>query len=208
MFRDGGLIRLVMPNRHPVAEGVWRSGQPTPGRLRSFAHAGGRSVISLRAGRGFRARALEEKACAGLGLAFHTLPIRGHRLPGRDELCAAGELFRTVQRPVLLHCQSGADRAGFAAAVWLLLVEDRPLADARRHLSSRYGHNPLGRAGLLDAFFDAYAADTVNAPVGLAEWIETSYSPERIADEWRAMSLPARLRRRIGGPGRERRHPS
>ena len=204
MVRDGGLIRLVLPNRHPVAEGVWRAGQPGPAQLHAFAHAGGRTVISLRAGHNIRARILEEQTCEALRLAFHTLPIRGHRLPGPEELRSAAVLFRAAKRPVLLHCQSGADRAGFAAALWLLLVEDRPLAEARRHLSPRYGHNPLGRAGLLDAFLEAYAAETARAPLAFTEWIETSYNPDRIAAEWRATSIRTRLWRRVSWSQPER----
>lgn len=206
MLRDGGLVRLVLPNRHRVAADVWRSGQPGPGQLRAFARAGGRSVISLRAGRRIRARAHEEAACEALGLAFHTLPLRGHRLPSRDELRAAADLFRTVKRPVLLHCQSGADRAGLAAALWLLLAEDRPVAEARRQLSPRYGHNPMGRAGLLGALLDAYADEAARAPIRFAEWLEASYDPERITRQWRAMSLPGRMRHWLG-PRRHARPP-
>lgn len=192
MLRDGGLLRVLVPNRHRVAEGVWRSGQPTPGQLRAFARVGGRTVISLRAGRAVAALALEAETCRALGLAFHVLPIRGHRLPTAAELGAAGRLFAAVERPVLIHCQSGADRAGLGAALWLLLVEGRPLTEARRQLSPRFGHNPLGRAGLLGALLDAYAA----APdMPFADWAATAYDPTRITAEWRTLSLAGRLRR-------------
>lgn len=186
--------RLALPglrlsNRHRVAEGLWRSSQPGPGRLRAFARAGGRTVISLRAGASVAALPAEIAACRDLGLAFHRLPLRGHRLPSRDELRAARRLFAAVERPVLLHCGSGADRVGFAAALWLLF-EGRPLTEARRQLSPRFGHNPLGRAGLLDAFLDAWAA----SPLPFEAWIETAYEPERIAAAWRATGLAGRLR--------------
>jgi protein tyrosine phosphatase (PTP) superfamily phosphohydrolase (DUF442 family) len=192
MLRDGGLVRLVLPNRHRVAEGVWRSGQPTPGQLRAFARAGGRTVISLRAGRAVAALAPEAEACRALGLAFHLLPMRGHRLPTAAELAAAVRLFAAAERPVLIHCQSGADRAGLGAALWLLLAEGCPVAEARRQLSPRFGHNPLGRAGLLGALLDAYAAAP---PMPFAEWAATAYDPGRITAEWRALPLAARLRR-------------
>lgn len=197
MVRDGGLIRLVVPNRHRVAEGVWRSGQPGPRQLRAFARAGGRTVISLRAGRDIPALARETAACRALGLRFHSLPLRGHRLPTADELRQTALLFRTVERPVLLHCQSGADRAGLAAAFWLLLVEGQDVRNARRQLSPVYGHNPLGRAGLLDALLDAYAVDLARIAIPFAEWIETVYDPEKIMATWRATSLPRCLMQRL-----------
>lgn len=199
MVRDGGLIRLILPNRHRVAEGVWRSGQPGPRQLRAFARGGGRTVISLRAGRRVPTRAREEEVCRALGLAFHTAALRGHRLPTADELRGIADLFATVERPVLLHCQSGADRAGLAAALWLLLVEERDVGQARRQLSPRYGHNPLGRAGLLDALLDAYARDAAQAAIPFARWVETIYDPDRIMAEWCGTSLPRRLLRRLDG---------
>jgi protein tyrosine/serine phosphatase len=86
-----------------------------------------------------------------------------------------------MERPALLHCKSGADRSGFAAALYLMLAEGRPVTQARRQLSLRYGHNRFGRAGLLDAFFDAYARETGKTPMPLMEWVETVYDPDRIA---------------------------
>lgn len=194
---DGALLRLLLPNRHQVAPGVWRSGQPGPAQLGAFARAGGRTVISLRAGARVAALPLEVETCQALGLAFHRLPLRGHRLPDRDELAAAARLFATVERPVLMHCHSGADRAGLAAALWLMLVEHRPASEARRQLSPRYGHNPLGRAGLLGAFLDACAAAE---PMPFERWVATAYDPEAIAAAWRAMPLGARLRRWLARP--------
>lgn len=194
--RPGGgvLAARLLPGPRPVAPGVWRSGQPGPARLRAFARAGGRTVISLRAGERVAALPVEAATCRALGLAFHRLPLRGHRLPSRDELAAVTRLFRTVERPVLLHCGSGADRAGLAAALWLLLVEGRPAPEARRQLSPRYGHNPLGRAGLLGALLDAHAASALP----FETWVETAYDPERISAEWRALTLAGRLRRWLG----------
>jgi protein tyrosine phosphatase (PTP) superfamily phosphohydrolase (DUF442 family) len=186
LFADNGILRLVMPNLHRVADGVWRSGQPTPGRLRAFARRGGRSVVSLRAGRGFGSLPLELQACRDAGLTFHNLPLPAHTLPSRDQIRAVARLFATVERPVLLHCQSGADRAGFASALYLMLAEGRPVAEARRQLALRHGHLRFGRAGVMDAFFDAYARDNAASPMALAEWAETRYDPSRIAAAFNA----------------------
>jgi protein tyrosine phosphatase (PTP) superfamily phosphohydrolase (DUF442 family) len=199
LFADNGIVRLIVPNQHRVAEGVWRSGQPTPGRLRAFARRGGRSVVSLRAGRGFGSLPLELQACRDAGLSFHNLAFRARTLPGRDEIRAAARLFETIERPVLLHCQSGADRAGFAAALWLMLAEGRPVAEARRQLSLKYGHIRLSRSGVLDAFFEAYARDTAADPMTLADWVETRYDPDRIAAGFEATPLGALIGDRLFG---------
>jgi len=193
LFADNGIMRLVVPNLHRVADGVWRSGQPTPGRLRAFARRGGRSVVSLRGGRGFGSLPLEVQACRDAGLIFHNLPLRARTLPSRDDIRAAARLFATVERPVLLHCQSGADRAGFAAALWLMLVEGRPVAEARRQLALGYGHIRSGQSGVLNAFFHAYARDTATSPMPLAEWAETRYDPGAVAAAFNATRTGTRM---------------
>jgi len=197
LLADHGLLRLAWPNRHRIAADVWRSGQPSPGQLRAFARASGRTVVSLRAGRGFGSLPLEIAACRAAGLGFHRLAIRTHALPSADQLRAAARLFRTLERPVLLHCKSGADRAGFAAALFLILAEGRPVAEARRQLALRYGHRSWGRAGVFDAFFDAYERDTATVPMTLLDWAETRYDPAAIAAAFRPRPLAAALARRL-----------
>ena len=190
--------RLAL-NCREFAPGVWRSAQPRPRDLRAFAAAGGRSVVSLRAGRGVSALGPEIETCRSLGLAFHRVPLRGHRLPEAAELLAAAGLFRSLARPVLLHCGSGADRAGFAASLWLALVEGRPVHEARRELSWRHGHNPLGRAGLLDAFFDACEEEAPVGAMSLERWLKERYDPDAVTQHWRSKGLLRRLRDRLGG---------
>ena len=180
LFVDHGIVRLAYLNLHQVGDGVWRAGQPTPGQLRAFARRGGRSVVSLRAGRGFGSLPLELEACRDAGLTFHNLIIRSRTLPSRDELRAVARFFESMQRPVMLHCKSGADRSGFASALYLMLAENRPVAEARKQLAFRYGHNRHSKTGVLDAFFDAYERDTATRPMPLLEWVETLYDPESI----------------------------
>ena len=99
------------------------------------------------------------------------------------ELVAA---LRGAPRPALLHCKSGADRAGFAAAIFLLL-EGRPADEAMRQLSWRYGHIRRSRAGVLDAILHSYAADA--AGKGFADWVREAYDPDAIAAGFRAGGL-------------------
>jgi protein tyrosine phosphatase (PTP) superfamily phosphohydrolase (DUF442 family) len=185
--------RLIFPNLHQVADGVWRGGQPTPGQIRAFARRGGRTVVSLRAGRGFGSLPLQLEACRDAGLSYHNLVLRARALPAREDLIGVNRFFRTIERPVLLHCQSGADRSGFAAALFLMLVEERPVTEARRQLSLRYGHHRFGKAGVLDAFFEAYRRDIERHPMPLADWIETRYDHDEIAAVFKATPLGTRI---------------
>ena len=61
---------------------------------------------------------------------------------------------------VLIHCKAGADRAGLAAALWKMAIDGAPKSEARRHLSIRYGHMPLGPTQALDAFLENWVIPT------------------------------------------------
>ena len=189
MIFDHGFIRSIHLNLHKVTDGVWRAAQPTPGQIRAFARRGGKSVVSLRAGGNFGSLPLELEACREAGLTFHNLIIRSRGLPSREEVRVAAVLFETVERPVMFHCKSGADRAGFASALFLMLAEGRPVSEARRQLSLKYGHIRLSKAGVLDAFFDTYERETANQPMALAEWVETAYDRDRITAEFKSTPL-------------------
>ena len=104
MIFDHGIMRSIHLNLHQIADGVWRAGQPTPGQIRAFARRGGRTVVSLRAGRSFGSLPLELEACREAGLNFYNLIIRSRSLPSREEVRAAARLFETVERPVMFHC--------------------------------------------------------------------------------------------------------
>ena len=52
-----------------------------------------------------------------------------------------------LEYPVLVHCKSGADRAGLFAALFLILREGATVAEAREELSPRYGHFRHAKTG-------------------------------------------------------------
>jgi len=176
---DHAFFRLVYPNMHKISDKAWRMAQPLPHHIHRFAAMGGRSVVSLRGGQTFGSLPLEIEACAKAGLSFHTLVMRSRMLPSRPELLGAAELFERLEYPVLFHCKSGADRAGFVSVLYLALHEGVPVSEARTHLSLRYGHIKQGKTGVLDAFFDAYEADT-GGEIPLMDWIKTRYNRDRI----------------------------
>jgi protein tyrosine/serine phosphatase len=182
---DHGIFRLAYLNLHPVGARAWRSAQPAPHQLRAFAARGGRTVVSLRGGQAFGSLPLELEACARHGLDFRNFVLRSRSLPSREELEEAARLFDEIAYPVLFHCKSGADRAGFMAAVYLLVAEGAPLAEARRQLSLRYGHVRHGKTGVLDAFFDAYERDT-GGETPLMDWVRTAYDRDAITREFHA----------------------
>ncbi|MEM1382075.1 MAG: tyrosine-protein phosphatase [Pseudomonadota bacterium] len=185
LFVDHAIFRLLFSNTHKFGKEAWRSSQPMPHHLRRFARQGGRSVVSLRGGQTFGSLPLELETCAQLGLHFETFVLRSRALPSREELLAADALFLRLEHPVLFHCKSGADRAGFLAALYLALFEGRPVEEARQQLSVWYGHFRQSKTGILDAFFEVYLADA-KGRLSLREWIAQEYDPEAVTARFQA----------------------
>ena len=52
----------------------------------------------------------------------------------------------------MMHCKSGADRAGLMAALYLLIAK-QPAREAVKQLTWKYGHVKQAKTGVLDAFF-------------------------------------------------------
>ncbi len=183
---DHGVLRLVWRNRAAVEEGrLFRSNQPLPFQLAAEARHGLRTVLNLRGRRDSGSDALEREACARLGLALVDAPFESRGAPHKDRLLRLATLFETIAYPALIHCKSGADRAGLVAAVYLLW-RGRPVAEAKRQLSLRFGHIRAGRTGILDAFLDAYERAQRETGVGFLDWVRGPYDEEALRCSFRA----------------------
>ncbi|MEM7179029.1 MAG: sulfur transferase domain-containing protein [Pseudomonadota bacterium] len=176
---DHAFIRAVYLNRHKISSRAWRSAQPLPHQLRDFARQGVKTVVSLRGGQTFGSLPLEKEACEQNGLTFINFVMRSRSIPSAEDIHAADRLFREIDYPVLFHCKSGADRAGFMAVLFLVLAEGRSVAEARRQLSLKYGHIKEGKTGVLDAFWDAYERDT-GGKTPLLDWVDTRYDRDAV----------------------------
>jgi protein tyrosine/serine phosphatase len=80
-----------------------------------------------------------------------------------------------MREPALIHCKSGADRAGLAAAIYLL-AHGATVAQAAGQLSLRHGHIAGAEAGILGAFLQAYARDG-EGRLPFRDWVATAYDP-------------------------------
>ncbi len=199
IFADHGALRLVYLNRHQVSHKLWRCAQPAPQQIASFAAAGVRTVVNLRGGTGHGGWPLEKEACDQHGIALVPFAIRSTEAPDRDMILRAKEFFATLEYPAVAHCKSGADRAGFFAALYILL-EGGTAAEAMEQLSLRYGHNRYAKTGILDVFLERYRDQGEARGIPFLEWVERHYDAEALAREFKpapwADFLTARVMRR------------
>ena len=177
---DHAILRYHWTNTDLVAPGVWRSNQPTHGRLAALKAMGIRSILNLRGAGQSAAHLFEAESCRALGLTLVSVSLRARLAPERDAVLALFEAFRTIERPFLMHCKSGADRAGLASALYVL-AQGGTVAQARKHLSFRYLHVRASRTGVLDHILDLYEAAHAATGIGVEAWFAAEYDA-RAAD--------------------------
>lgn len=168
---DSAGLSLV-DNFHEISAGrAYRSGQLSEANLRSvLTNRGIRTVINLRgANPGEDWYRGEVRACADSGVKMIDVRMSAGKLPPREELLKLFDAFASAPEPLLMHCESGADRSGAAAAIWRMQVLGETLETARGELALRYGHLKWKYPRMTD-LIEKFRPDR--------HWIETEYSPD------------------------------
>ena len=132
---DHGILRGLWTNQYEIASGVWRSNQPSKARLQKLHDMGIRTILNLRGQDKFSFYLFERESCADLGITLIDHKIYARSLVPRAQYLALFDIFDRLEKPFLLHCKSGADRAGLASALWLMHKEGVSVQDARAMLS-------------------------------------------------------------------------
>lgn len=178
-FNDHGLLRRRWRNKGVIAPGVFRANHPDAKALAYWKARGVVELISLRPANG-PVHALEAGECAALGLRLRNVALQSREAPRRVRLLELLDVFDTLERPALIHCKSGADRTGLAAALWAIHVEGRSVAEARAGFSLWHLHFSWSKTGVLDRVLDAYEARLMQGDITLRAWIETEYDRDLI----------------------------
>jgi protein tyrosine phosphatase (PTP) superfamily phosphohydrolase (DUF442 family) len=186
LFVDHGVFRLAYQNRYRLGEGAWRSAQPAPHHIDNLARMGIRTIVNLRGARYCGSYWLERQACARNGVHLEDFQMRSRAAPSRNEIFGARDLFNRIEYPMLMHCKSGADRAGLVSALYLIARENVPVEQAVNQLGLKYGHIRQANTGILDMFFERYLEDNARTPMAFFEWVEKVYNPGDLARAFNA----------------------
>jgi len=189
LFIDHAIFRLGWSNLGEVAPGrLYRSNHPLPGRLARLTRRYGlRTLINLRGPTGSGSDALSRDAARRLGLDFIDMAMESRGAPQRDRILRLHEIFRDMRAPALVHCKSGADRAGLAAGLFVLF-QGGTARDALRQLSLRFGHIRQARTGILDAFFLHYEREAEGRKPFI-DWVREDYDAPALRRNFQANGL-------------------
>ena len=123
---------------------VYRSGQLPPTRLdhvlRTYSI---RSVLNLRGRSSSRWYAEEIEACGAAGVEHYDRKLSARKFVTPSDLGEIIELIRVAPKPILIHCNGGADRTGLVAAAWRIAGEHATPHRAEQELSLWRGHAPF-----------------------------------------------------------------
>jgi len=202
---DHGFLRVRFRNLHRISPEMWRSNQPGPRQILAHARERGiRTILNLRGPSTLGHYLLEKAACEAAGIELVDFQLFSRDPPTREAIFAARDLFERIEYPALMHCKSGADRAGMMAVLYKLLRERVPFAEAREQLSGKYLHIRHGKTGVLDAFLDAYEAFNAGRPLEnwkpFLDWVAEDYDRTAVKDAFaralgKGLQLDVLLRR-------------
>lgn len=190
LWFDHAVLRKVWTNFYPVAPGVYRSNQPTHERFERLKQMGIKTVLNLRGAAGAAHYLVEEESCRRLGLTLVSVNLMARQAAPRHDILHLIRAFREIEKPFVMHCKSGADRAGFASAIYLMEIEGRPVAEARKMLGVKYIHFKWSRTGVLDYILDRYEARQAETGIGFEDWIATEYDAANMQADYLANNKP------------------
>ncbi|WP_297773497.1 tyrosine-protein phosphatase [uncultured Roseovarius sp.] len=190
LWFDHAVLRKIWTNQCEVAPGIYRSNQPTHDRFVRLKAMGVRSVLNLRGAAGAAHYLVEEESCRQLGLQLVNCTLQARDAAPRENIQAVIRAFREIERPFVMHCKSGADRAGFASAIYLIVIERRPVSEARRMLSIKHMHLKWSRTGILDFILNQYEARQAATGIGFENWVADEYDHARVQTAYQKAHKP------------------
>ncbi len=190
MILDHGFLRLIYHNFHKIDESMYRSNMPTPKRIKEYKTLGIKTIINLRGGKKDGGWYLEKEACEKYGIDLICLVARSRSAPDKEMIFKANTLFKIIKYPALIHCKSGADRAGIISYLYKILKCKVNPTDAKKQLSFKYLHVKYAKTGLLDMFCEDYENYFKNNKnVNFLKWVREVYDPERLEKKFKENKL-------------------
>ena len=187
LWNDHAYLRLAFSNAHWISDELVRTNQPWPFQLKAWKDRGIKTIINLRGGFETSFRAMEVDACKRLGLELVDFVIASRDVPTAEKVLGARDLFETVRYPALMHCKSGADRAGIMAVFYKHFRQGQSIREALSQLSPRYLHMKAGLTGVLDYIFERYLTEGEPAGQSFVEWVQSpAYDPVAIKADFKA----------------------
>jgi protein tyrosine/serine phosphatase len=201
IWADHGFLRAAFSNFHWIEPGVMaRANQPSPRAIARYAAQGFKTILNLRGPSNTGYYVLEREACERHGLTLVDVRMHSRDPPSREQVKRAKALFESIAYPALMHCKSGADRAGAMAVLYKHFKMDQPIEEAVEQLRLKYLHVRQGKTGVIDYFFQRYLEESRVSGKSFERWVAEDYDQKAMkgafVGAWWANILVDRILRR------------
>jgi len=183
---EHNFINLFWTNFQKVDDGVYRSAQLTPWKLKKLIKKYNiKTVINLRGNNKNYLYQKEREICKKMGVDYFTVSLlsRSPHKIREEELQKLIILFKTAKKAILFHCKAGADRSGLAAVLWHIVKGKDKNEAIKKELRLKYGYLSFSKAGRIKRMFELFEGDD------FLEWfkknkdkIEKNYESNKIID--------------------------
>jgi protein tyrosine/serine phosphatase len=186
---DHAYLRLFWTNFHEIVPGVFRANHPPPARLeRYIAKNRLRAVLNLRGKTDVGHYHAERAVCDAHDVMLVDIKLNARKAPKKEKMLSLIAALKSLQTPFLIHCKSGADRAGLVSVLYRLIVLGHPLPEARKELSLRRWHIRQSETGILDHVLDLYGAAHDASGISFEDWVRKSYDHTQITQSFKSLS--------------------
>ncbi|UVK47883.1 dual specificity protein phosphatase family protein [Mesorhizobium sp. AR07] len=137
-------------NFHTLVEGeAYRSAQPMPEEIRSyFGQHKIATIMNLRGpSPGSPWYDDELRTAKELGITHIDFAMSARRELTPQQVLQLVSIMKSAAKPLLIHCQAGADRTGLASALYMAEIAGQGEAASESQLSLRYGHYAIPLVG-------------------------------------------------------------
>lgn len=130
-------------NFHAVIPGeLYRSAQLSPTQIETYVRENGiRTIVNLR-GENLKHDWYNQeiKTAERLGIEHIDFKMSARRIMTPDRADQLVDILRSAPKPILIHCQAGADRTGLVAVIYSQEIAGIDTKVAAQQLSITYGH--------------------------------------------------------------------
>lgn len=183
---DHEILRSLFRNFYALSDNAYRSNHPSPAFVKKLHKKYQvKTIISMRRADTTGAYLLEKEACDKYGITLINHPMSSRSLPDVDKVLQAKEILENAEYPILIHCKSGADRAGMMSVFYKLFIDQEPIEEALKQLSMKYGHFRWAETGKLDYFFDHYLEfKSKNPDTDFLDWLQNHYDKPALNEQF------------------------
>ena len=178
---DHGFLRIFWTSLSKLPDNMYRCNQPYPFQIKKYKKIYNiKTVINLRGERNCSSYYLEKEYCDNNNIKLYNFPISSRDLPTKDTIKSFFLLLDKIKYPAIMHCKSGADRAGIAASLYLIYKKKYDVFDAAKQLSFKHLHIKYAKTGILDYLFETAIKKGKNSPHDFIKWINSGYNKNKL----------------------------